>query len=204
MKIRCLISRKSLQEFAETNASAPTVQLQSIRVVLAVMAYRKWDFRAIGVYRAWLTSGHLERDTYANLPEWVEKDDVAWELLNPLYGAITACKDWRGAIRDFLAEEFGWGVTSLGKSVFFWAQQGFGYGYWEKFRGPNLANLGKCILKANGNVETIDKMEVLGIVSLHVDGLLISGSIDFTDYISWEMEENPMMMISMEQIQKLI
>ena len=32
------------QEFVETNASAPTVQLQSIRLVLSVISYRRWHF----------------------------------------------------------------------------------------------------------------------------------------------------------------
>ena len=45
------------QEFAETDASAPTVQLQSIRAVLAVIAYLRWNFRAIDVSRAFLASG---------------------------------------------------------------------------------------------------------------------------------------------------
>ena len=48
---------KGFQEFAETNASAPTVQLQSIRAAIDVTAYRKWNFRAMGVSRAILRSG---------------------------------------------------------------------------------------------------------------------------------------------------
>ena len=47
---------KGFPEFAETNASAPTSQLQSIRVVLAAIAYRRWDFRAMGASRAFLMS----------------------------------------------------------------------------------------------------------------------------------------------------
>ena len=43
---------KGFQEFAETNASAPTVQLQRIRVALAVFAYRKWNSRTMDVPRA--------------------------------------------------------------------------------------------------------------------------------------------------------
>ena len=40
---------KCFREFAETNASAPTVQLQIIRAVKDFIAYRKWNFRAMGV-----------------------------------------------------------------------------------------------------------------------------------------------------------
>ena len=50
---------KGFQEFAEPNASAPTVQLQSIREALAVIAYRRWNFRAMDVSRAFCGSGPL-------------------------------------------------------------------------------------------------------------------------------------------------
>ena len=66
----------------------------------------------MGVSISFLRSVRLKRDAYANLPEVVEKDNVSWKLLKPLYGPITDCKDWREAIRGFLEEECG-GVTSL-------------------------------------------------------------------------------------------
>ena len=62
---------KGFREFAETNASAPTVQLQIIMAVLAVIAYRKWYFGAIGVSGFFLRSGALKRDTYAKIPDVV-------------------------------------------------------------------------------------------------------------------------------------
>ena len=88
-----------------TNASAPTVQLQRIRVVLAVIAYRRWNFRAVDVSRAFLRSEALKRDTYLELPDVVEKGNIARKLLKPLYGLITDWKDWYEAIRDFLENE---------------------------------------------------------------------------------------------------
>ena len=48
-KLEAIFSVTRFQEFVETNASAPAVQLQSIRAVLAVSAYRKWHLRAMGV-----------------------------------------------------------------------------------------------------------------------------------------------------------
>ena len=79
---------------------------------LAVTAYRKWDFRAIDVSRAFLMSEPLKRDAYVKLPEWEEKDNVAWELLKPLYGLSTDCGDWYKTIQDFLADEcFGGGCV---------------------------------------------------------------------------------------------
>ena len=52
-----------------------------------------------------------------------------------------------------------------------------------EFRDPNRTNLDKGILRANGNFETGEKRKVLGIISIHVDDLLTSGSSEFIDYI---------------------
>ena len=115
---------KCFQEFVKTNESAPTAQLQIVRLLLAVIGYRKWNFRAVDVSRAFLRSVASKRDTFAKLPDVVEKDNVSWKLLKPLYGLSTACKDWCETILDFIAQECGAKVTSLDKWVFFRTQQG--------------------------------------------------------------------------------
>ena len=109
---------KGFREFAESNASAPAVQLHSIRMCLAVIAYRMWNFGVMDVSRAFLRSGPLERESYVQLPLGAEKGNFAWEILKPLYGLSTACEYWYKTIRNFLANEFGGNVTSLDKSAF--------------------------------------------------------------------------------------
>ena len=103
-KLDAVFCVKGFQEFVE-NASAPAVQLETIRVVLTIIAYRKWNMRATGVSIAFLRSVPLRRDAYALLPDGVESGNIAWDISKPLYGLITACKNWRNAIRDFLEEE---------------------------------------------------------------------------------------------------
>ena len=118
-------------------------------------------------------SGHLKRDAYVKLPALVEKDNVYWAILKPLYGFITARKDWCETIRDFLANERV-GVNSLDKSVFFRTQQGFGYGYGKGFRDQNTPYLYNGILKVEGDFETSEQRIVIGIVAIHVGDFLIS------------------------------
>ena len=48
---------KGFQEFMEKASDPQTVQLQRIRAALDVIAYRKRDFRAMGVSRAFSMSG---------------------------------------------------------------------------------------------------------------------------------------------------
>ena len=117
-------SVKGSQESPESNASSPTVQLQIIRMRLAVTAYRKLNFRAMDTSRAFPMSGPLKRDAYVKLPVGVEKDNAARALLKPLYGLSAACTDWYDAVRDFLENRCGGKVASLDKSVFFGLNNG--------------------------------------------------------------------------------
>ena len=64
---------KGYQEFVETNASSPTVQLQIVRLFLAVIRYRKSDFRAVDVSWEFPRSVPLKRDAYVGLPDGVDK-----------------------------------------------------------------------------------------------------------------------------------
>ena len=159
---------------------------------LSVIAYGKWNFRVIDASRALLRSEPLKRDTYAKLPEWVEESNVVRNLLKPLYGISTACKDWCGAVRDFLANECVCvcvcGVTSLDKSVFFGTQQGFDYGYGKGVRDQNTPNLDKGILKANQDFETSEQRNAIGIIAIRVDDLLVSGNGMSVVYISQKMK----------------
>ena len=91
----------------------------------------------------------------------VEKGNADCEILKPLDVMSTSRKEWREAIRDFVAKECGWGVTSLDKCVLFGAHQGFGYGYGGG-RDTNLTNLDKGILKADGNPDADEKKKGFG------------------------------------------
>ena len=80
-KLDARFRAKCSQEFVETNAAAPTVKLQIICLALAVIWYRKWNFRAMGVSREFLRSGPLKRDTYAKPPDAVDPENAARKLL---------------------------------------------------------------------------------------------------------------------------
>ena len=56
------------REFAGANASAHTAQLQSIRVELSVISYRRWGFRVVDDTSAFLKSVPAESEICAKLP----------------------------------------------------------------------------------------------------------------------------------------
>ena len=107
----------------------------------------------------------LQRETYAKLPYGVEKGNIAWKLLKPLYGLSTACKDWCETIRDFLAEVCGAHVTQWINRYSFGLNKGLAMGMvcvYVGFRCTDTENLDRCIFKVDGNFETGDKRTVLG------------------------------------------
>ena len=65
---------KCPQESADANASSPPAQLQSIMVFVAVIAYRRWDFRAMDVSRVFLMDEPLERAKYVELKDGAVKE----------------------------------------------------------------------------------------------------------------------------------
>ena len=69
-----------------------------------ITAYGKRGFSAVFVYRSFSTSGGFRKDTYAKLPDAVDKGGVSRKLLKPQYGASADCKDWREIIRGFLGK----------------------------------------------------------------------------------------------------
>ena len=58
-KLGAMFRAKAPKGIAEANVSARTAQLQTISVVLSVIAYRKRNFGAMDVPSAFLRSEHL-------------------------------------------------------------------------------------------------------------------------------------------------
>ena len=59
-KLDARLCAKRFHDFAEKNAAAPTVQLQRMRTLLSVIAYRNRNFRVMDVLRAFLMSGPVK------------------------------------------------------------------------------------------------------------------------------------------------
>ena len=77
--------------------------------------------------------------------------------MKPLYGLSTTCKDRYKTIRNFLSDECGGKVTSLDKSVFFWAQRGFDYVFGKELRDKNSMNSDQGNFKINEFPETNER-----------------------------------------------
>ena len=86
---------RGVREAVGTKASAATSQLRSFRVFLAVVSYRKWGLKVIGVSRAFLKSQPAGRWVYEGAPLFTRRGQGArCRLLKPLRGLPTASKEW--------------------------------------------------------------------------------------------------------------
>ena len=63
---------KRSQEFANKNSPTPTIQLQSLRSCMVVIAYRKWNFRTLDVSMVSLKFESHESETYIQFPKEIE------------------------------------------------------------------------------------------------------------------------------------
>ena len=114
------------------------------------------------VSRDFTRSKPLKRNTYVKLPEGADQENAGCELLKPLYGLSTTCKDWYRTIGNFLTGECGGKAASLDKSVFSWEQEGISYEYGRRYRDPNKTNLDKNEFEVNGISQTRRKEQRWG------------------------------------------
>ena len=107
-----------LQEFANKNTSTPTIQLQSLMICLAAIAYRRRNFRTMDVSRASFKLKPLVTETYIQLPQEIEKGNVSRKLTEPVSGLGETGSERGQTVRNFLTNGCGGRSTSFDKSVF--------------------------------------------------------------------------------------
>ena len=114
-EIRCQILRRRFSGICGNKCIRTNGTITEISGASSCNCVSQVEFAGDGCFeRAVSRSSPLKRDTYAELPDGVEKGNIARGLLKPLYGVSAAGKDWRGTVRDFLARVLGVGVTSVG------------------------------------------------------------------------------------------
>ena len=67
------------QVFVNKNLRTSTVQLQSLRGCLAVIPYRRWNFRTLDVSKASIKQERQGSETYIQFPKEIENGDGAWK-----------------------------------------------------------------------------------------------------------------------------
>ncbi|OWZ06506.1 LOW QUALITY PROTEIN: Integrase, catalytic core protein [Phytophthora megakarya] len=83
---------------------APVIRLESLRILLALVAIMDWECHQTDVDTAFL-NGDMEEEVYMLQPEGLEvprKEDMVCKLVKALYGLKQAPKAWHKRLTDFL------------------------------------------------------------------------------------------------------
>jgi hypothetical protein len=84
-----------------TEVFAPTIQLSTVRVLLAIAAARGLHVHQIDVKTAFL-NGDIEEEVYIKPPATVRRGNEVWRLNKALYGLKQAARQWHIKLREQL------------------------------------------------------------------------------------------------------
>jgi hypothetical protein len=97
-----LVARGDLQQPDDYNELfAPVVRFDSLRILLAISASRKWRPRQLDVKTAFLY-GHLKEEIYMRLPLGSRIDGKVCKLKRCLYGLKQSPREWYSRLTNYL------------------------------------------------------------------------------------------------------
>jgi hypothetical protein len=97
-----LVARGDLQQPDDYNELfAPVVRFDSLRILLAISASRKWTPRQLDVKTAFLY-GHLKEEIYMRLPLGSRIDGKVCKLKRCLYGLKQSPREWYSRLTNYL------------------------------------------------------------------------------------------------------
>ena len=99
-------------------SDSPCVGRDSLKVVLAISATRKWNINLVDVKNAFLQSHELlpKERIHVYPPKDLRRPGYCWELLRPVYGDSSASRRWWITLSGFL-QELGGTVSRLDHCV---------------------------------------------------------------------------------------
>lgn len=107
-----------------TDVFAPTTRLETLRLVLSLLASRRWSGRQIDIKTAFL-NGHLESPVYMSQPEGYEDPehpDWVCEVQRSIYGLKQSPRQWNSELHEALVG-FGFVQSSYDPTLYFSLRQ---------------------------------------------------------------------------------
>lgn len=101
---------------------SPTCSKESIRVVLAIIASKKWKCQMLDVKTAFLQGKQLERDIYIKPPTEAETTCL-WKLNKCVYGLNEASRYWYNRVKEELTK-IGLEKSRYDEALFYWRHEG--------------------------------------------------------------------------------
>ena len=79
---------------------SPTCAKESLRLIFAIMATRKWKIHSIDIKAAFLQGRPIDRKVYLLPPVEAEVENTIWELKTCIYGLGDASRSWYLSVRE--------------------------------------------------------------------------------------------------------
>ena len=118
-----LVAKGFEEDRSSIQTDSPTCGKESIRVVLAIAASKKWICNSIDIKAAFLQGAHIERDVFLRPPPEAKSKGKVWHLQKCVYGLNDASRCWYMRVRQ---ELFNLNMISskYDKAIFYWFYEG--------------------------------------------------------------------------------
>ena len=98
---------------------SPTCSTESLRIILSIIAQRKWSVHTIDIKTAFLQGSALSRDVYLRPPKEACSQGLLWKLNKCVYGLSDASLGWYKRVCEVM-KETGARKSMVDPAVFYW------------------------------------------------------------------------------------
>ena len=166
----------------ELRKDSPTCQKESLRMVLCIVAAKKWELSSVDIKSAFLQGVPIDRELYMQPPKEANTDKI-WLLKRCPYGLVDAGRQWFIRVKEELKRLRGKQMQQ-DQALFVWHDQGeisgvmiihvddFVYGGNDKFKSDVIGQFRKIFHIGS---EQVTCMRYIGVnVDQDQEGILLS------------------------------
>ena len=98
---------------------SPTCATESLRLVLAVLAAKRWKPHSTDIKTAFIQGSELDRDIFIRRPAEAKVKGIVWQLQKCVYGLADASLYWYNKVREVMLQS-GAKISLADPAVFYW------------------------------------------------------------------------------------
>ena len=103
----------------EIPKDSPTCNTESMRLILAIIAQKKWSVNTMDIKTAFLQGSELTRDIFVKPPPEASRTGKVWKLRKCIYGLADASLNWYNRVKDVMEQSDG-EISHVDPAVFYW------------------------------------------------------------------------------------
>ncbi|CAG2208260.1 unnamed protein product [Mytilus edulis] len=103
----------------EIPKNSPTCEKQSLRLILSIIASKRWSINSVDIKTAFLQGEKMQREVYLRPPKEVKATGKVWRLNKCVYGLVDASLKWYEKVKATLLD-CGGTVSKIDSAVFYW------------------------------------------------------------------------------------